>query len=95
MANTKKGVVVSAKTDKTIKVLVTTYKNHPIYRKRFIQTKKYLVHDPNNSAKDRDQVIIRQCRPISRRKRWILDQIVDLNTTKKTPKTVKAKTKED
>ncbi len=77
MANTKTGRVVSKSGDQTIAVLVVTYKNHPIYKKRYIYSKKYLVHDPQNKAKKEDTVIIKQSRPISRRKRWILENIVN------------------
>ncbi len=76
MANTKTGRVVSNASDQTITVLVITYKNHPIYKKRYIYSKKYLVHDPQNEAKDEDMVIIRQSRPISRHKHWILEKVV-------------------
>lgn len=76
MANTKTGRVVSNASDRTITVLVIAYKNHPIYKKRYIYSKKYLVHDPQNEAKAEDMVIIKQSRPISRHKRWILEKVV-------------------
>ena len=72
MANTKTGQVINDQVDQTITVLVTTYKMHTLYKKRYIFSKKYLVHDPDNEAKKDDEVVIRQSRPISKRKRWQL-----------------------
>ena len=92
MANTKKGQVVKTGLDKTITVAVITYKTHPLYKKRYIHSKKYLVDDPQNQAKLKDRVIIRQCRPISRRKRWALDQIVTDKPAKATKMTETTKT---
>ena len=76
MANTKTGRVLANNCDKTITVQVVTYKNHPLYKKRYIYSKKYLVHDPSNQAQVKDTVVIKQSRPISRRKRWILEKVV-------------------
>ena len=82
MANTKKGSVVKISLDKTITVSVITYKNHPLYKKRYIYSKKYLVHDPKSLAKIKDQVIIKKCKPISKRKHWILESVVSLKQIK-------------
>ena len=76
MSNFKTGKVVQTINDKTITVLVVSYKNHPLYRKRYIVSKKYLVHDPENQAQLKDTVKIKQSRPISKHKSWILDQII-------------------
>lgn len=76
MANTLTGQVVKLSSDKTIKVSVVTYKNHPLYRKRYIYSKKYLVHDEKGEAQLQDRVVIKQVRPISRRKRWLLQEVV-------------------
>jgi small subunit ribosomal protein S17 len=65
-----KGVVVSDKMDKTIVVKVERVKIHPKYKKRYKVSKKYKVHDENNKYKEGDQVIFRQCRPISKDKKW-------------------------
>ena len=64
------GVVVSDKSDKTIVVRVDRTKLHPKYFKRFIVSKKYKVHDPENQFKVGDVVIFEECRPISKDKRW-------------------------
>jgi len=67
---TKEGVVVSSKADKTVIVAVDTFKTHRIYKKRFRITKKYKAHDEKNEYSEGDKVIIRECRPLSRDKRW-------------------------
>lgn len=66
------GEVVRRSGDKTIAVAVHTVKMHPMYHKRSRLTKVYLTHDPNNSAKVGDRVRIREHRPLSRHKRWLL-----------------------
>lgn len=71
------GTVVSSKNDKTITVLVTTYKKHPIYNKRVISSKKFTAHDELNQAKTGDVVKITECRPLSRTKRFRLVEIVE------------------
>ena len=65
-----KGVVISDKMDKTIVVSVSRLKKHPRYKKRYRVNKKYKVHDEKNEFKIGDQVIIRECRPISKDKKW-------------------------
>jgi small subunit ribosomal protein S17 len=65
-----KGVVVSAKMDKTIVVKVERVKQHPIYKKRYVVSKKYKVHDEKNLYKEGDEVVFVECRPLSRHKRW-------------------------
>ena len=64
------GRVVSDKADKTITVLVETYKNHPLYKKRVKDSKKYAAHDEKNEAKIGDIVRIVETRPLSRTKRF-------------------------
>jgi len=71
---TIKGVVVSNKGDKTIVVEVTTYKSHPKYKKRYKITKKFHAHDENNSANIGDNVVIKESKPISKLKKWVLVQ---------------------
>lgn len=76
MAKTLQGVVSSDKGDKTIVVTVTTRKTHPIYKKKYSSTKKFMAHDESNDAKTGDTVIIAETRPLSARKRFILEKIV-------------------
>lgn len=66
------GIVVSDRMDKTIVVLVERIKQHPLYKKRYKVQKKYKAHDPENKHKVGDKVIIQECRPISKEKRWIV-----------------------
>ena len=80
MAETKRqeltGKVVSAKCDKTITVLVETYKNHPLYGKRVKYSKKYVAHDEKNEAKEGDTVRIAATRPLSKTKRYELVEVL-------------------
>ncbi|KRK64201.1 30S ribosomal protein S17 [Companilactobacillus tucceti DSM 20183] len=71
------GRVVSDKMDKTIVVLVETYKNHPVYKKRVRYSKKYYVQDEKNEAKVNDVVRIMETRPLSKTKRFRLLDIVE------------------
>ncbi len=70
------GKVVSSTNNKTITVLVETYKNHPLYHKRVKSSKKYCVHDETNKAKVGDTVRIVSTRPISKTKHFYLKEIV-------------------
>ncbi|MCI5835773.1 MAG: 30S ribosomal protein S17 [Firmicutes bacterium] len=71
------GTVVSDKCDKTITVLVETYKKDPLYGKRVKYSKKYAAHDEKNEAKNGDKVRIVETRPLSKRKRYRLVEIVE------------------
>ena len=71
------GVVVSDKGDKTIVVLVTTDKKHPLYSKRVMKTKKFHAHDENNEAHEGDLVQIMECRPLSATKRFRLVKVLE------------------
>ena len=64
------GVVVSDKMDKTVVVKVERRVMHPIYKKFIKRSKRYAAHDENNQCKLGDVVKIRECRPLSRSKRW-------------------------
>ncbi len=70
------GLVNKAKTNKTIIVEIQKKYQHDKYEKTLIKTKKYMTHDENNSCKFGDIVIIEDCRPISKKKRWILKEII-------------------
>ena len=70
------GKVVSSANDKTITVLVETYKNHPKYQKIVKNSKKYCVHDEKNIAKVGDTVRIVETRPLSKTKHFYLKEIV-------------------
>ena len=66
------GVVVSDKMDKTIVVRVERRVQHPIYKKFIRRSKKYAAHDEANRCKIGDLVRIEECRPISKRKTWLV-----------------------
>ena len=70
------GRVVSDTNNKTITVLVETYKKHPKYGKRVKYSKKYAVHDETNKAKMGDVVRIVETKPLSKTKRFYLAEIV-------------------
>ncbi|CAM3235259.1 30S ribosomal protein S17 [Sporolactobacillus spathodeae] len=71
------GRVVSDKMDKTITVLVETYKNHQLYGKHVKYSKKFKAHDEQNQAKVGDIVEIMETRPLSKDKRFRLVKIVE------------------
>ncbi len=71
------GKVVSDKNDKTITVLVETYKRHPLYNKRVKYSKKYHAHDEENKAKIGDTVRIRLTKPISKLKKYELVEVLE------------------
>jgi small subunit ribosomal protein S17 len=64
------GVVVSDKMDKTVVVKVERRIMHPVYKKFIRRSKKYAAHDELNACKTGDTVKIRECRPLSKSKRW-------------------------
>lgn len=74
------GTVVSDAADKTVVVRVDAIKSHPIYKKRFKVSKKYMAHDEGNVFKVGDTVDIEQCRPFSSKKRW---RVLPVNSDKK------------
>lgn len=64
------GIVVSDKMQKTIVVEVERQKIYPKYRARFRVSKKYKAHDEKGEYHEGDRVIVEECRPLSRDKRW-------------------------
>lgn len=77
MAKTIVGIVTSNKTDKTIVVTTHTRKTHPLYRKQYTVTSKFMAHDENNDCQPGDKVAIIETRPLSARKRYTLDRIIE------------------
>jgi small subunit ribosomal protein S17 len=69
--------VVSDKMDKTIVVMVERTLMHPVYKKYIKRRKKYMAHDPENQCGVGDKVMIAENRPLSRKKRWVLKEIVE------------------
>src|SRR5579884_1164930 len=72
----KVGTVVSTKMQKTIVVEVEMRKAHPKYKRIVRQSKKFYAHDEQNSARVGDMVRIRETRPLSKLKRWQLEEII-------------------
>jgi small subunit ribosomal protein S17 len=75
MAKEFYGAVSSTAADKTIVVTVNTSKTHPLYRKKYMVSKKFAAHDEKNEAQVGDMVVITETRPISKRKRFVLARI--------------------
>jgi small subunit ribosomal protein S17 len=78
--NEKVGQVVSTKMQKTIVVEVEMRKAHRKYKRIIRSTKKFYAHDEQNSARLGDMVRIRETRPLSKLKRWSLEEIVRRST---------------
>lgn len=73
----KVGKVISNKMDKTIVVAVERLVKHPVYGKYYKKTSKFMAHDDGNDAREGDRVQIMETRPLSRRKRWRLVEILE------------------
>ena len=71
------GVVTSTKMDKTITVLIERKIKHPIYGKFMKKYKKFTAHDENNECNEGDTVNIMETRPLSKKKRWRLVEILE------------------
>jgi small subunit ribosomal protein S17 len=71
------GRVVSDKMDKTITVLIERTEKHPLYGKYIKRSTKLHVHDEDNQCHEGDTVVIRQTRPISKTKSWVLHEIAE------------------
>lgn len=69
------GKVVSNKMDKTVVVAVESRVPHPKYEKHIVKTNKFKAHDPENRCQIGDTVLIQECRPLSREKRWLVKEI--------------------
>lgn len=76
---TKTGLVIGNKMKKTVTVLVERPVRHPLYKKIIKKRKKFLVHDEYEKCKIGDMVRIVETRPISKRKRWRMQEIVELS----------------
>jgi small subunit ribosomal protein S17 len=72
----KTGVVVSDKMQKSIVVEITRTKQHPLYKKYIRIRKRFMAHDEENKAQIGDVVRIEESRPLSKRKSWVLKEIV-------------------
>lgn len=77
MAKILIGTVSSVAPDKTIVITVHTRKTHPLYKKQYSSTSKYMAHDENNDCKIGDKVSIVETKPLSKRKRYTLKDIIE------------------
>ena len=92
MAKMIYGVVASKKTDKTIVVTEHVRLTHPLYRKQYTVTKRFMAHDENNEAQEGDKVAIVETRPISASKHFKLDRIIEkagIKHVEETPEVLK------
>ena len=71
------GFVISDKGDKTVVVRCQTILQHPLLKKYIRRRKKFMAHDPENTCQVGDKVQIAECRPMSKRKRWILKSVLE------------------
>jgi len=76
LAKYQEGLVVSDKMDKSIIVKVTTHKMHPKYKKFVLSSQKYVAHDEKNECGLGDEVRIVECRPLSKTKRWRVQNVI-------------------
>lgn len=74
---TRQGFVVSNKMDRSVVVLVERKIPHKLYGKYIKQRIKYMAHDASSQCKIGDLVIIEECRPLSKRKRWLVRSIIE------------------
>lgn len=70
------GIVISNKMDKTATVLLERLIEHPLYHRVIKRSKKLLAHDENNECQIGDEVVVVETRPLSKRKRWKVAEIV-------------------
>lgn len=73
----KMGTVVSTKMEKTIVLMVEEKYAHAIYGKILKKTRRFMAHDEQNECLLGDKVIISETRPLSRKKRWVVKQILN------------------
>lgn len=77
LRKTRVGIVTSDKMDKTVVVTLKDRVRHPLYNKIVNRTVKYKAHDENNECGVGDKVLIMECRPYSKDKRWRVVEIVE------------------
>jgi small subunit ribosomal protein S17 len=71
------GMVTSNKMDKTATILLERLIEHPVYHRVVKRSKKLLAHDENNECQIGDKVVVVETRPVSKRKRWKVAEIVE------------------
>lgn len=71
------GTVISNKMQKTVVVAIENRSAHPKYGKTVVNTKHYKAHDEDNQCKEGDRVLIKETRPLSKTKRWVVSEILE------------------
>jgi small subunit ribosomal protein S17 len=74
---TKVGVVLSSAADKSVVVKVENFVMHPLYHRFVRSSTKFMAHDEANTCNKGDRVLIEECRPLSRRKRWRVRKVIE------------------
>jgi small subunit ribosomal protein S17 len=74
---TKVGLVTSDSADKSVVVKVENLVMHPLYQKFVRSTSKFMAHDEENDCNEGDRVLIEECRPLSKRKRWRVLKVIE------------------
>ena len=74
---TKVGMIASSGADKSVVVKVENFIMHPLYRRFVRTTTKFMAHDEENTCNPGDRVLIEECRPISKRKKWRVRKIIE------------------
>ncbi len=74
---TKVGLVTSSGADKSVVVKVENLVMHPLYQKFVRTSSKFMAHDEENTCNEGDRVLIEECRPLSKRKRWRVRKIIE------------------
>jgi small subunit ribosomal protein S17 len=74
---TKVGLVTSSAADKSVVVKVENLVMHPLYSKFVRTSSKFMAHDEENTCNEGDRVLIEECRPLSKRKRWLVRKVLE------------------
>ena len=74
---TKVGLVTSSTADKSVVVKVENLVMHPLYSKFVRTSSKFMAHDEENTCNEGDRVLIEECRPLSKRKRWLVRKVIE------------------
>lgn len=77
LSKTQEGEVTSSKMNKSVVVTIVSYKKHASYGKYVRRTKKYMAHDEKNECQVGDRVKIVETRPLSKMKRWRVQQVIE------------------
>ncbi len=74
---TKVGVVLTSSAEKSVVVKVENFVMHPLYHRFMRTSSKFMAHDETNTCNEGDRVLIEECRPLSRRKKWRVRKVIE------------------